>query len=921
MNINGGTLEANATFALDSTATSGVRAIGIGSMGATFDVTGSFVLSVPGNITSQNIAGAGNLTKVDTGILNLSGTDSYVGNTTVTGGILELSSAGALPGGVGASGGTSALVINGGVVGLTSTVNTFSRGVGTSSSQVRWTGSGGFAAISGNSTIDFGGALATVKWNTGGFVPNGSTLIFGATQATGSVTIQNPIDLDGAVQNIQATGTVAVAGILSGALSDGGFNKIGTGVLELTGTSTYTGATNINVGTLLLGSGGSLGNTAVAVNGAAILTTKGATSAIGGIVTVNSGGAINLENGATGDTLTLGGLNLPGGGAIDLDLSPTNHANDALAISGGGTITNAGLTNLNFADTSTLALVAGNTYTLMTGVPSTAASDFVYNPNQFSSLSLSVAVSGSSLVLTVSSPATASSVAYWKGGVDSVWSDASNGVTNWVNSSGGAIGLPGSGTQVVFSYSGGATNQATTTIGAVTAVDSLMITDPTNLTIGGTGTLTLGPASVSNGITVASTAGTDIISTTGLALGKSQTWSNGSSNLLTVSSVVSGVATSTLTINSSGSGDILLAGANTYSGPTIITAGTLQIGSATALGTGSTTINGGALDLNGHALTLKGFIGSGGIITDSSSTAATLTDSLASGSTFTFAGSITNGSGTVALSVTGNGLQLLTGSSNTFTGGATIGALSTLVIGDGVSNIGSLASNVVDNYALVFDTPASQTISYAGSVSGSGSLLEYAAGTVILSGNNTNTSGATIDAGTIQMGSTTGLDNIPVTLAANATLDLNSYSISIKSLTTASTVTSALVTNSSTAAVSTLTVTAGGNYYGRISDGAGVGGTALTLTGGTLALFNSANSYTGPTTINGGVLSLKGGGSLANTAVAINTGGALAASGTASTIGGIVTVNTGGAINLENGAASDVLTLGGLSLTGGGAGF
>lgn len=744
-------------------------------------------------------------------------------------------------------------------------------------------------------------------------------MILGAAQATGSVTIANPIDFDGAVQTIQtvqATGTAAVAGILSGALSDGGFNKTGTGVLELTGSSTYTGPTNINAGTLLLGSGGALGNTAVAVNNSGILTTNNATSAIAGIVTINSGGAINLENGATGDTLTLGGLNLPGGGAVDLDLTPTGHATNGLAISAGGTISNTGLTTLNFADTSTVALTTG-TYNLMTGVPSTAASAFVYNPNQFSSLSLSVAVSGTSLVLTVSAPAAASAIAYWQGGVDNVWSDASNGVTNWVNSTGGAIGLPGSGTQVVFSYSGGATNQASTTIGLVTAVDSLMITDPTNLNIGGTGTLTLGPASVSNGITVTSTAGTDTIGVTGLTLGKSQTWSNASSNLFTVSSVVSGAATSTLTINSSGTGDILMTGANTYSGPTIITAGTLQIGNASALGTGSTTINGGALDLNGHALTLRGIAGTGGIITDSLATSTvTLTDTLASG-TMTYAGSITNGSGTVALTVSGTGTEILTGASNTFTGGTTISG--TLQIGDGAANIGSLPGNVVDNKTLILDTPSSQSLSYAGNISGSGSVLVNGAGIDNLSGNNTNTAGMTVNLGTLQMGSSTGLDNVPVTLA-NATLDLNSYSVSIKSLNTASTAVNAVVTNSSTAAVSNLTVTAGGNYYGTISDGAAVGGTALTLTGGTLALFNSLNSYTGPTTINGGVLLLKGGGSLANTAVAINSGGVLSASGTTSKIGGLVTLNTGGAINLENGAAGNLLTLSsGLSLTGGGA--
>jgi autotransporter-associated beta strand protein len=917
ININNATLEftGSSTITLGTTATTGLRAIGIGSMGATIDVTGSIVVNVPGVITSQNIAGAGNLTKTDTGILNLSGANTYTGTTTAAGGILELSNANALPGGVGASGGTSLLNFNGGVVGLTTTVPTFSRSIGTGSSQVEWTGSGGFAAMNSDSTVNLGGALAVAKWNSGGFVPSGSALILGATAATKTVTFANPIDFNGGVQTINVVrGTGPRDAILSGALSDstgttGGFTKLGTGILALSGTSTYTGPTNINAGILQLINGGSLGNTTVNINTGATLTTVGNTSHVSGTVSVNTGGILDLRDSAANDTLNIGTLSLAGGGVMDFDLNSTHNTDSLLITNFAGT----GLTTLNFATIG--AMTAGNSYVLVNGGTGISTSDFVLNPNQIPGFYLSLsATGGNNLTLNVAGAQTAPTVAYWKGTVDNVWSDAS-GVTNWVDVNGNPVTTPQATTQVVFSAPTPA-NQALTVPGSVSAVDSITINDPTALTIGGTSALTLGAAATGNGIVVGATAAADVISTSTLALGKSQTWQNNSPNLLTVSSIITGTSSMALTINSSGSGAIRFSGTNTYAGGTTITNGTLQVGNTQALGTGAVTINGGALDLDGLNLTLRGLIGSGGQVTDSATTASTLTDSVAASTTVTYAGSINNGSGTVAFSVTGTGTQILTGSSNTYTGGTTISSTGTLQIGDGVSNIGSLPGNVADGKTLIFKTPTSSTLVYSGNISGNGTLSVSGAGLDVLSGDNTEVGGVNVSAGTVQMGSNTGVDKVPVVLGTGATFDLNSHNITVSSLSSASTAVTALVTNSVPASLSTLTVTATGSYFGTIADGAGQ--TALSLTAGTLTLNNAGNSYTGPTSITGGVLSLKSGGSLGNTAVTI-TGGALAASGATSQITGSVAVNSGGAIDLRNGAVGDLLTINSLSLGGGGA--
>ena len=116
----------------------------------------------------------------------------------------------------------------------------------------------------------------------------------------------------------------------------------------------------------------------------------------------------------------------------------------------------------------------------------------------------------------------------------------------------------------------------------------------------------------------------------------------------------------------------------------------------------------------------------------------------------TFAGVI---SGTGSLTQAGTGTTTLTGA-NTYTGGTTISA-GTLQLGNG-GTTGSIAGNIVDNSALVFNR--SDALTYAGVISGTGSLTQAGTGTTILTGANTYTGGTTISAGTLQVGNggTTG---------------------------------------------------------------------------------------------------------------------------------------------------------------------
>jgi fibronectin-binding autotransporter adhesin len=121
-----------------------------------------------------------------------------------------------------------------------------------------------------------------------------------------------------------------------------------------------------------------------------------------------------------------------------------------------------------------------------------------------------------------------------------------------------------------------------------------------------------------------------------------------------------------------------------------------------------------------------------------------------SGETTVWSNDIT---GSIDLIKGGAGTLVLTGT-DSYNGGTTISA-GTLQIGNG-DTTGSITGDVKDNAFLVFDR--SNSVTFNGIVSGSGSLTQAGAGTLILTGNNTYTSGTTISSGTLQIGNggTTG---------------------------------------------------------------------------------------------------------------------------------------------------------------------
>lgn len=198
-----------------------------------------------------------NLSKLGDGVVNLSNTsNSWNGSTTIGGGALRIGTGeNALAGGFSTNGYTGGnLILAGGV--LESNVGTtFTRQLGTGSDQIQWTGDGGFSAYGAGRTVTLtnsaGTAGGTLTWNAGSFVPTGNALLLSSDYSDNTITLTNAIDLGGAQRQVRvANGSAAVDGILSGNLTNGGLIKTGEGTLTLSGTNTYTGATEIKDGAL-----------------------------------------------------------------------------------------------------------------------------------------------------------------------------------------------------------------------------------------------------------------------------------------------------------------------------------------------------------------------------------------------------------------------------------------------------------------------------------------------------------------------------------------------------------------------------------------------------------------------------------------------------------------------------------------------
>ena len=268
----------------------------------------------------------------------------------------------------------------------------------------------------------------------------------------------------------------------------------------------------------------------------------------------------------------------------------------------------------------------------------------------------------------------------------------------------GAVGYADAGQARVVALGG--TNTGNNIMGASignsgAGVTTLAKNDAGTWILTGTNTYT-GPTNVNGGILYIGNGGTtgSIQSTTANVTGGSTLGFN-RSDAVSFAGTIAGAGS----VLQAGAGTTTLTGTNTYTGGTTISAGTLQLGSGGATGSivGNVT-NNGTLAFNRN-------------------------------NTYIFAGTI---SGTGAIDQIGTGTTVLT-AANTYTGGTTI-SQGTLQIGNG-GTTGSIVGDVLSTGGLL-SFRRSDTVTYAGTYSGTGGLTKTG-GTLILTGNNSY-SGTTV---------------------------------------------------------------------------------------------------------------------------------------------------------------------------------
>ena len=197
-------------------------------------------------------------------------------------------------------------------------------------------------------TLNFTGGTTTVNGNItkgGGVGTTANLNLSGAAtildMTSGNLTGLNTITYtDGLLKNLSVVNTgmtlagtgsrvidqaTGVSGQIQGAITGSGvgLTKQGVGSLTLSGANTYTGATTVSAGTLLVDTGASIASSASIVNGG-LLTVKGTA----GNVTVNGGGSL-------GGSGTVGALTLNNGGLLNPGNSPgTLNATSASLLAG-----------------------------------------------------------------------------------------------------------------------------------------------------------------------------------------------------------------------------------------------------------------------------------------------------------------------------------------------------------------------------------------------------------------------------------------------------------------------------------------------------------------------------------------------------------------------------------------------------------
>ena len=879
--ISGGVLNLNAfSGTVPSLQISGGTLTGSGTLTSSTDYNvqaGTVNVVLGGNSVGIHKTGAG------TAILTRA--NAFGGSTTISGGALDADFGATIPA-------SSFLTLDGGML-ETLVGGTFTRsfGSGGGNSFQMTAGGGGFSTAGGACAVNIGGNATptTLLWGTNVGSQLVGTLRLCSPTCNNSVTFLNPIDLGGGARTLEVNdnpNSTADCAVLPVAIGDsvggGSFSKTGGGTLYLQGAASnaYSGATTI-AGTVVAAKTGG----AVAIPGNVVFSETGdGTNTIlqlGGDNEIGSSAALTFGTSVgyarlelNGHAQTVASINGNSRATIEglydntgLDADSTLTVNNAADCSFAGVIrdstqgSGAGKVNLVKGGDGDLVLAGANLYTGST------------------------TVNGGTLEVTgsIQSPCGAS---------------VASGATLYFNRSAGFLGcggpITGSGTVQIY--------QGVHGFSAGTGGDTSLcgFSGTVNVTSGGVyfnsaDALGSGPLGFGNGGVCDLNTSTATTIANPLTLGgiggtidgyaKPAIYGDGVGGTYTLSGQITLAATSNVG-NYYGNGMLTLGGKITGPGGLMLgkTAPTLadEYGSIALSGTTSNDYSGGTTISRGKVYLQK----TGGAIAIPGDLTIATTLAALTGSTYL----ILNGSDQIAPSATMTfrpvrGITCyfeLLGNNQTLAGisdSTAAGVIENAEQETGVANLGTLTvNNAADcsynGYIRNGDLAAN------GASTGLLALVKSGAGKLTLTGTRCSnyTGGLTVNAGTLDYSGATYLPGTPVAGQTGPTspaaiapcpYTINGGTLKIGGL--SASIGAFKITGGTVTGTGTLTSNAAYDVRGGRVDAALAGsGIGVTKSGSTLAVLTGANTYTGRTTVNGGVLEL---GSSAQSCV-LNVGGA-----------------------------------------------
>ncbi len=830
---------------------------------------GSLICNISGTVTLPDLTGGGGgsgggLSKFGTGTLVLSNSDitnPYTGGTSINDGVVSIGLTTDLGSGATTFTGdstllfntaispfTGSLFINSGIVGSVNDGGTVSS---ISSVIADGTGSGTFQKL-GAGTLTLSGTNNTYSGVTqigDGTLSISSQNNLSTNTASVSFTGDSALQFNMAISsfsipigiNSSIIGSIDTDGnnsTISSVILDGTgpgiFQKIGAGILTLSGANNYTGGTNISVGTLQTGGDFVISDTGLVTMSASTVFDLNSTSQTIGNLTGPASSSVTLGTNAT-KSLTVG--------------DSTNQT-FAGVISGSGGVVKAGSGIWTLSNTNTYS---GGTQ-IGNGTLSISASGNLSNTTPSVTFTADSALQFNAAISNFSVPIAINSLII--GSIDTDGNDSK--ITSLIEDGTGAgtLAKVGTGTLTLShtnnTYSGGTLiNEGTLSISTAA---NLSNTTP-SVTFTGDSALQFNAAISSFSVPIAiNDSITGSIDTDG--------------NNSTITSVIAD-GTGAGILQKIGAGTLTLSGTNTYSGGTLIDEGTLSVSSNSNLSTMNPTVSftgDSALQFNAAILNFSVPIFINDLTTGSIDT---------DGNDSTITSVIKNGTGAGTLQKISAGTLTLSGT-NTYSGGTLLNA-GTLSVSSS-SNLGSNTVTFTGDSALQFNaaiSPFSLPIAINSAITGtidtdgndptinsviadgtgSGILQKISAGTLTLSGTNTYSGGTLINAGTLSISTAGNLSTHTPSLKFtgdsalqfNAAISNFSAHIAINS-----SVTGTIDTDGNNSTISSV-----------IADGTGPG-TLQKINTGTLTL-SGTNTYSGGTLIDEGTLSVSSNSNLSTT--------------------------------------------------------